>query len=254
MGLFLIIPVLNYENEMTDIIVFGLGKADSILIKNKSQTILIDSGRKRDKKVLADKLRTLGIKKIDYMILTHPDKDHIGGASYLIDNFTVDTIIQGSYIKNSKDEARLKNSLAQKEIRELVLEDDYYFDMGDLKIDLILPKSDEFEKSNDHSISVLVKDREMNYFFAGDAEKRLLAELIERELPEIDLYKVAHHGRLNSNSKEFIHKISPYYSVITNSIEASEVSQILEDAGSEIHFAFDKDVYFYSDGKKLIVR
>ena len=113
-GLFLIIPVLNYENEMTDIIVFGLGKADSILIKNKSQTILIDSGHKRDKKVLADKLRTLGIKKIDYMILTHPDKDHIGGASYLIDTFAVDTIIQGSYVKNSKDEARLKNSLSQK--------------------------------------------------------------------------------------------------------------------------------------------
>lgn len=239
---------------MTDIIFFGLGEAGSILIKNKSQTIFIDTGHKRDKKILADKLRTLGIRKIDYMILTHPVKDHIGGASYLIDNLAVDTIIQSSYIKNSKDEARLKNSLSQKNIKEIILEDDYHFDLGDLKIDLILPEWDEFEKSNVHSINAIVKDREMNYFFADVAEKGLLAELIERELSEIDLYKVAHHGRKNSNSKEFIHKISPQYSVITNSIEESEVSQILEDSGSEIHFTFDKDVYFYSNGKKLTAR
>ena len=126
--------------------------------------------------------------------------------------------------------------------------------MGDLQIELILPKSDSFDKSNDHSISALVKDREMNYFFAGDAEKGLLSELIERELPEIDVYKVAHHGRINSNSKEFINKLSPHYSVITNSMEASEVSQILEESGSEVYFSFDKDVYFYSDGEKVTVR
>ena len=115
-------------------------------------------------------------------------------------------------------------------------------------------KSEDLEKSNDHSINMLVKDRELNYFFAGDSEKLLLGELIEKEIPEIELYKVAHHGRKNSNSKEFIEKIKPQHSVITNSQEESEVADILESVNSQIYYAFDKDIHFSSDGTKVTVR
>lgn len=250
----LIIPVLNYENEMTDIIFFGVGKADSILIKNSRQTILIDTGHKKDKKILADKLRTLGIRKIDYMILSHPDKDHIGGASYIIENFTVDNLIQTNYEKGSKDEARLKKSLVNTEIKQVFLSEDYYFVLGDLEIDLLVPEEDEFKKSNDNSINALIKDRELNYFFGGDSEKKLLKDLIKKDIPVIDVYKVAHHGRKNSNSKEFINKIMPKYSVITNSVEEAEVSELLDDVDSKVFYAFDDDVHIHTDGKEVTVR
>ena len=239
---------------MTDIIFFGVDKADSILIKNKSQTILIDTGHKKDEKFLADKLRTLGVRKIDYMILSHPDKDHIGGASYIVNNFSVDNIIQSNYVKGNKDEARLKNSLEGKDINQIFLTEDYSFTLGDLEIDLLVPNENEFDKSNDNSINALIKDRELNYFFAGDSEKKLLEKLIDRNLPLIDVYKVAHHGRENSKSEEFIQKIKPKYSIITNSVEEAEVASMLENVESDVYYAFDKDVHIHTDGKEISVK
>lgn len=249
----LIFPVVSHEKEMTDITVFGLGKADSILIKNKGKTILIDAGHKRDKEVLADKLKTLGVRTIDYMILSHPDKDHIGGASYIVDRFRVKNLVQTPYVKGNKDEARLRNSLEKTDTKVINLKKDMDLELGDLKIHMFVALAD-FDKSNDNSILLLIKDRDLNYLFAGDAEKDLLGEMLERELPSLDLYKVAHHGRENSNSEKFVKKIKPKISIITNSEEESEIHGMLEKNGSKVYFAYDKDVYFYSDGKSIQLR
>lgn len=253
-AIILTVPVLYFEGKNTDIIFFGMGKADSILIKNKSQTILIDAGHKRDKQVLADKLRTLGIRKIDYMILSHPDKDHIGGASYILENFNVEKLIQTDYEKGSKEEAGLKNTLKTNPVELMILEDDYKMEIGDLEIQLLAPRGEDLSKSNDHSINVLIKDRDLNYFFAGDSEKKLLKELMGRDIPAIDIYKVAHHGRENSKSEEFFEKIQPKYSIITNSEEESEIEDIIEAVNSEVFYAYDKDIHFTTDGKTIRIR
>ena len=109
-------------------------------------------------------------------------------------------------------------------------------------------------KSNDQSINILIENDEMNYFFGGDSEFTLLGDLMNQDLPVIDLYKVAHHGRLNENSEVFIEKIQPKHSVITNSPAESEVLSLLNGAGSKIYFAFDEDVSFVSDGKTIRVK
>ena len=80
-GFLVISPMLRKMDEGTEILFFGVGNADSMLIRNKKGIVLIDSRLKSDREILGDKLRVLGVKKIDYMILTHPDKDHIGWAS-----------------------------------------------------------------------------------------------------------------------------------------------------------------------------
>lgn len=250
-GFIIISPLVEEFEVGTEIIFFGAGDADSILIKNKTGTILIDAGLKENRELLGDKLRTLGVRRIDYMILTHPDKDHIGGASYILDNFKVENLLQSKLKKGSKAETRIEKSLAKKPINTMVIEEDYEFSLGGLDISIYAPIKDSYKKSNDYSLVTEIRDRDLAFLFAGDAEKKLLEELLARDLVEMDIYKLPHHGRWNSNSEEMIEKTSPKIAVITSDKADERIVAALEKEGSRLHYAFDNDIYFYSDGSKI---
>lgn len=182
-GFLIISPMIKDFDKGTEIIFFGAGDADSILIKNKSGNVLIDTGLKEDREALGDKLRLLGVRTIDYMILSHPDKDHIGGASYVIDNFDVKNLIQSKYEKGTKGEKRIKKSLNNSSVNNMVLTEDYDFKVGGLEFSIYAPREEYYDKSNDYSLVAHVKDRDLNYLFTGDAEKTLLKELLEIDYP-----------------------------------------------------------------------
>ena len=248
---FLIEPVVSHTSDKTKIVFFGLGKADSIYIENGTENMLIDTGLKADKKSLSLKLQALKVRKLDYLILTHPDKDHIGAVSYILDEFEVGELIQSNHKKGTKREARIQKVVDEKDIKSVRQTEDRQFNLGDLKVTIIAPKRDDYKKDNDYSLITLVEDGDLNYLFAGDAEEELLEETLELNLPKIDLYKVAHHGRKNANSEKFIKKISPRYAVVTNFEEAGEIDELLEAEGSNTIYVSEKDLSFFSDGKEL---
>lgn len=240
------------ESDQTKIIVFGLGKADSIYIENGSQSMLIDTGLKEHRELLIAKLEGLGVEKLDYLILTHPDKDHIGSAGYILARFDVGELIQSTHFKDTNREARIAEAVKLKKIKNSQLTEDREITLGELKISLLAPEKEEYKKDNDYSIVTLIEDGDLQYLFAGDAEKKLLDEVLERELPPIDLYKVPHHGRLNKNSEAMIQKIRPKHSIITNYEADGEINELLEDVDSTIRYAAEEDIEITSDGTELI--
>nr|WP_300002589.1 MBL fold metallo-hydrolase [Tissierella sp.] len=250
-GYFLLKPVLSEKTMKTKIVFFGLGKSDSIYIENGRENMLIDSGLKEDKEKILLKLQLLKVEKLDYVILTHPDKDHIGGASYILDEFEIGEVIQSKHFKETKREAKIAKVIKEKTIKNTIAKDDMKFELGELKVTIFTPRKDEYEKDNDYSLVTLVEDGDLNYLFAGDAEKELLEETVELTLPKIDLYKVPHHGRKNDNSEKMIKKIIPKYSVITNFEETGEIDDLLQDVDSKIMYVYEKDLTFFSDGKEL---
>lgn len=250
-GFFLLKPIFSPSEDQTKVVFFGLGKADSIYIENKGKNILIDTGLKSQKESLILSLEALRVKRIDYLILTHPDKDHIGSASYILERFEIGQLIQSNHIKDTKREARIKKLVDEKQIENIRPKEDLKFTVGDLNVTIFTPKKDYYEKDNDYSLITLIEDGELNYLFAGDAEKELLDETLEIDLPKIDLYKVPHHGRQNENSKAFIEKISPEYSVITNFETDGEIDDILKAANSKVMYVFGKNLTVFSDGKTL---
>ncbi len=235
----------------TKIVFFGLGKSDSIYIEEGDKSMLIDAGLKEDKERILWKLKKLGVRKLDYLILTHPDKDHIGSASYILEEFEIGQLIQSKHFKASKREKRIARVVEEKNINNLIVKEDLGFDLGGLKVKIFSPKKDKYKKDNDYSLVTLIEDGELNYLFPGDAEKELLDEILELDLPKIDLYKVAHHARENVNSKRMIQKISPEYSVISNIQGRGEVDKYLKEQASRVIYADQEDITFFSDGSKL---
>ena len=196
-----------------------VGQGDSIFIKypyNKSN-ILIDTGGllNSNYSVISNKtipyLKSIGIYKINYLILSHGDYDHMGEAINLINSFKVDKVIFNCGTHNNL-EKKLINVLDKKKIK-------YYSCIKELSIDnnkLYFLQTKEYNNENDNSNVIYTEFNNYKFLFMGDAgidkEKDILKKY---NLKDIDFLKVGHHGSATSSSEEFIHSTNPKYSLIS---------------------------------------
>lgn len=104
LGIIIFSIILKNDNNSNKVnfYFFPLQDADASLITYKETVIMIDTGEEKDQEKIQEKLQDKKISKINYLILTHPDKDHIGNAQFLIQNYQIGTIFQTDYDKGSE--------------------------------------------------------------------------------------------------------------------------------------------------------
>ena len=125
---------------------------------------------------------------------------------------------------------------------------DRLFTYGDLDIRVFPPEKFHYNKSNDYSLAVLVKHGDIHLFYAGDAEKERLGELLKLDLPAIDVYKTAHHGRNSKRGVELIEALKPEYAVVTAQEPENEIREAFKENGTQVYTTVNRDVVFVSDG------
>ena len=201
--------------------IVDVGQGDSSLIHYNKKNILIDTGgitsyyRNTDGLVFNNTLSPLfkssGIKRINYLILTHGDYDHMGEAINIVKNFKVDKVIFncGEYNYLEKELIKVLN---KKRIN-------YYTCINELKLDdnkLYFLQTKDFNDENDNSNVIYMELNSYKFLFMGDASVTTEKEILkEYDLPKIDVLKVGHHGSKTSSSEEFIDTIDPKYSIIS---------------------------------------
>ena len=192
-----------------------VGEGDSIFIRlpfNKGN-ILIDTGYSEYKmsNEIIPYIKSMGTKKIDYLIITHGDSDHIGASSYLINNFHVNNVIFncGSY---SVLEIELIKLLDKKNIN-------HYSCINSFSIDnyrFYLLNTRNYDNENDNSSVIYFKYNGYSLLLMGDAEINKEMDILDKYyIRDVDFLKVGHHGSSTSSSKEFITTINPRYSLIS---------------------------------------
>ena len=192
-----------------------VGQGDSTFIHLKhNKDILIDTGGVYNyhlSKNTISYLKSLGIKKLDYLILTHGDYDHMGEAINLVNNFKVEKVIFNCGEFNDLEKELIK-VLEKKKIP-------YYSCIKELNIDnnkLYFLQSKEYDNENDNSNVIYTELDGYKFMFMGDASSITEKEILDKyNLPDIDVLKVGHHGSKTSSSKEFIDEINPNYSIIS---------------------------------------
>ncbi len=213
--LFIIIYIFPYLNSNFEVVMFEVGEADCHLIKypyNKN-TILIDTGKNeyKIKNEVIPYLKSIGIKKIDYLIITHGDLDHMGEAINLVNNFKLEKVIFNCGPYNDLEQELIK-VLDKKKIK-------YYSCIKELNIDnnkLYFLQTKEYDNENDNSNVIYSELNVYKFMFMGDASVTTEKEIMNKyNLPDIDVLKVGHHGSKTSSSKEFINVINPKYSIIS---------------------------------------
>ena len=213
--LLIIIYISPYLNSNFEVVMFEVGEADCHLIKypyNKN-TILIDTGKNeyKIKNEVIPYLKSIGIKKIDYLIITHGDEDNIGGSITLINNFQVKNVILNKGTFTDIEKELIKN-LNKKKIP-------YQININKINLSnhtIYLLNNTKYNNENDNSIITYFTYQKYKFLYMGDASITTEDNLLENyNLNNISILKVGHHGSNTSSSKDFISQINPSISLIS---------------------------------------
>ena len=218
-----IIPIIIFYSQIKIyldnnfyITFLDVAQGDSAFIRypHNKLNILIDTGgnyRYETAKTIITYLKSINVKKLDYLILTHGDFDHMGEAIKLVENFKVENVIFNCGEFNELEQDLIK-VLDEKKIP-------YYSCIKELNIDnnkLYFLNKVDYGNENDNSSVIYTKLNNHKFLFMGDAGAEVEKDIIEKyNLKDIDVLKVGHHGSGTSSSEEFINNIVPKYSIIS---------------------------------------
>ena len=201
----------------TNITFIDIGQGDSTLInlKQNQGNILIDTGGNYNKdlakQIIIPALKSKGIKRIDYLILTHGDFDHMGEAINLVNNFKVEKVIFncGEFNDLEKDLIKLLNKKKIKYdscINEINISNNKFYFL----------QTEYYDNENDNSNVIYTELNGYKFMFMGDAGIDKEKDILDKyNISDVDVLKVGHHGSKTSSSKEFIDEINPKYSIIS---------------------------------------
>ena len=204
----------NYFCFIPKVYFLDVGQGDTSLIRLKNKTLLIDTGglyNYSNYNNLIMFFRSIGTKKIDYMLISHGDFDHMGEAINLVNNFKVEKVIFNCGEFNDLEKELIK-VLDKKKIK-------YYSCIKELNIDsnkLYFLQTKEYDNENDNSNVIYIEFDGYKFMFMGDAGIDKEKDILEKyNISDIDVLKVGHHGSRTSSGKEFINIINPKYSIIS---------------------------------------
>lgn len=255
----------------TFFLMIDVGQGDSLLIHSNNQTMLLDTGGKvtypkeewqsRNVKSLTETilfplLKSLGIRKLDYLVLSHGDYDHCGEALNLIHKIKVKNVILNEGKFNNQEE-KIIQLLENKKISYIIAKKNSSYQVGKFKL---LSLNSSWNNENDSSIVFLMNVGNYRFLLMGDSSTTVEKKLIEEyNLGQIDFLKVGHHGSNSSTSIEFLNQIKPKIALISVGINnryhhpSEKVIERLEKLNvisfstsifGSIQFNFNKNVTF----------
>lgn len=200
-----------------EIYIFDVGQADCTLIRGEAGNILIDAGDTDTQDEIVETVRSAGVTELEYVIFTHPDSDHIGGADEIVNGFDIKNVIlpeiDESDIPTTKVYENMIAAIEAKEsINVIAAVSGTEYTIGELKMKLLAPNSDNYSNINDYSVAARFDFGATSFLFTGDAletsEKEMLATYPASEL-KCTFFQAGHHGAANANTPDFIKAVSP---------------------------------------------
>ena len=209
-----------------------VGHGDSILLElPKGRRMLIDGGGLRDdrfdigKNVIAPFLWKKKIRKIDTLVLTHPDPDHLKGLNFIASNFSVDQFWDNGVQGDSESYLQLRETLLEKRITWLSLNEHTPPAMvSGVQISIFNPPFKQPSHRKDQHLSVLnnqslvmrIQFKATALLLTADIEKEAEYRMIRKGLPlKADILKVPHHGSASSSTSLFLEKVKPTYAILS---------------------------------------
>ena len=200
-------------NGELEVYFIDVGQGDSILIKEKDKTMLIDAGNNEDGALLVDYFKELGISKFDYIIGTHPHEDHIGGLDNVINEFDVDKIYMPKVSTTTITFEEVLDAIRNKGLTVSTPDIGYEFNLDNADIK-VLHVNNDVKDLNDASIVLKLTFGNNSFLFMGDAPKKVEKSILNQNI-KADVLKVGHHGSEYSSSMEFLKNVSPTYAIIS---------------------------------------
>ncbi len=244
-----------------DIYTFSLGKADCSLLSFDGMNVLIDAGEEDDGDDILAELRKLKVEKLDLVILTHFDRDHIGGFPDIADSLPVENVVLPDYVRDSDYYRAMEDAIGSHGIpvQRLSADASLTLDRAGLTI-WTSTKSYDPEKGNDNQMSLVtsVSFDQVRLLFLADAEGGWLKDLCYGgyELG-CDVIKIPCHGKWQKNIPALLALSLPSYAIVTDSDKNPADEKTLDALNTmdiKTYRTMDGDIHIYTDGKKVTVK
>ena len=260
----------NAEHLLT-IRVLETGKSDCILIKLDDTVILMDTADADDYGEISDELQSLGISRIDYLILTHFDNDHIGTAAKIIEDFEVAEVYMPNYVRDSGLYRSLIKSLEEHAARTHVtkLNDDTEIALptGKLWINVSRVYPDlsheqpipEDSMDNDLSLICGLTLGDFSALFMGDAEKSRCEDFLAQTQyqGQYDFVKMPHHGNYHKELDDILKNCGVKYAAICSDAFSNidtKVVMLLRNLNVLAYYSYNGTFVLRTDGNTVDCR
>lgn len=217
---------ISNQADNTKVHFINVGHGDAILIQSNQQNILIDGGKEINGDTVVDYLKKSGVEKIDLLIVTHMDSDHIGGLPKVINTFSIGEILSnGKAATGSKFETAINSNGCSLKTAASGMQ--YQFSKAVLEI--LGPVIDDPKVTNNNSIVCKLTCGKVKFLFIGDAESPEQESMLDKPI-EADILKVPHHGIIYnpydgtiSQNEKFLKKVAPKVAIVSRPTDSEDI-------------------------------
>lgn len=192
-----------------------VGQGDSILVQFNEKNLLIDAGCPNRK--VYNYLKKCNIKKINYVIATHPHDDHIGGMTYIINRFPINNFLAPKAINNTPCFKKMITDLRKNNLKINLTKAGSYIPFDSkLSCFIIAPNNYNYKNLNNYSLVLRITYNKTSFLFCGDAENLSEEEILNSGYNiTSDVLKLGHHGSKTSTSDRFLNEVNPKVAIIS---------------------------------------
>jgi competence protein ComEC len=236
-----------------------VGQGDSVLLQTAQAAVLVDEGPPEGK--AAEQIARLGVRRLSLVVLTHPQRDHVGDAADVLRRTRVDAVLDPRLPAESSDEDAALGEARRHHVRVLTARAGDGYVLGRLRLRVLWPDGPgrPGDDPNDHAIVLLASFGSVDALLTADAEGNVTVPL---RPPPVEILKVAHHGSADPDLPELLRLTRPRVAVISvgerNDYGHPTPSTLhdLGEAPSLDVYRTDRDgrVVVETDGRRLVVR
>ena len=241
-----------------ELTVLQVGKGGAMVLRCGGETLVLDAGDAAGGERTLRFLQEQEVRQIDVLILTHFDKDHIGGAPALLEALPVRRVLLPDYEGEGAAYEALLAALDAAGLTPERLDRAEEFRLGDALVRVDPPENyrphGSGEQDNNFCLITTVQHGQMRLVFAGDAEKRRIRQYLQGGSQPCDLLKLPHHGSYSAALETLVDRLTPGMAVICDSNKApadSRTLELLRRRQIPVYETRRGDLVVVSDGQSL---
>ena len=209
----------NEQTHNLKVHFLDVGQGDCILVQfPDGRNMLVDAGKNESAGRITDYLNKTGVKKLDFVVGTHPHEDHIGSLDVVLQRFQIGAVFMPKVTTNTKTFRDVLEAVKDKGLKIKTAKSGVNLVRTDsLSVDIIAPQGTAYKSLNDYSAVIKISYDQVSFLLAGDAEAFSEREVLSNSAisPKADVLKVAHHGSRTSTSNAFLQTVAPKVALIS---------------------------------------